>query len=216
MLVANSFVSTSLDCGGTMIDQLRCSTLASIRRAIAIGFVAFAPVLLAGPIGLDTWSEFGFSDVGVAATGCDPADPAGAFCVESSGTPTIFLDAPPWTFTTAGPSLLTVTDAFTSGDRFEVFDFGVSLGLTSLPGALEVDCGDDPVVCLATAGVSRAFFSLAAGGHALTLFPTLSPGGGGSGYLFVAAAVPEPSSLALLALGIVIVGVFLIVGRRKR
>jgi len=199
-----------------MIDQLRCAMLAPIRRAIAIGFVAFAPALLAGPIGFDTWSQFGFSDVGIAATGCDPADPAGPFCIPSSGTPTIFLDAPPWTFTTAGSAVLTVTDAFTSGDQFEVFDFGVSLGLTSLPGAVEVDCGDDPVACLATAGVSRALFPLAAGGHALTLFPTLSPGGGGAGYLLVVGAVPEPSSLALLALGIVIVGVVLVVRRRKR
>src|SRR5205807_246059 len=83
------------------------------------------------------------------ATGCDPADPAGPFCIPSSGTPTEFLDAPPWTFVApAAGALLTVTDAFLAGDRFQVFDFGASLGLTSAPVG-NADCGDDPIPCLA-------------------------------------------------------------------
>src|SRR5690349_8459822 len=73
----------------------------------------------AGPIVVDTYYEFSFEDVGTLAKGCDPADPAGNFCFESSGTPTTFLDAPPWTFVSGGAgTTLTVTDAFASGDRF--------------------------------------------------------------------------------------------------
>src|SRR5216117_2171702 len=93
----------------------------------------------AGPIPFDTYLQFSFSDVGTPAVGCDPADPAGAFCFPSSGTPTSFLDAPAWTF--ADSALLTIIDAFTSGDRFELFDFGVSLGSSSTPG-IDADCGD--------------------------------------------------------------------------
>jgi hypothetical protein len=39
--------------------------------------------------------------------------------------------------------VLTVVDAFGSGDNFQVFDFGASISLTQ---ALSFnDCGDDPV-----------------------------------------------------------------------
>ena len=114
---------------------------------------------------------------------------------------------------TATSAALTVTDAFTSGDRFQLFDFGASIGLTSLPSAAAiVDCGDDPAVCLATAGISRATFVLAGGPHSITLVPVLSPDGGGAGYLRVAAAVPEPGSLVLVA--VALLGIFsLRVGR---
>jgi hypothetical protein len=170
---------------------------------LALAFAASAPAL-ADPISLDTWYEFSFTDPGVPAVGCDPADPAGGFCISSSGTPTLPVGAPPWTLT--GSAVLTVTDAFESGDRFEVFDFGASLGLTSLPG-LGGDCGDDPVPCLADPLISKGFFLLGAGSHEITLIPVDSPSGGGSGYLGASVVIPEPgsgllfgASLAILAL----------------
>jgi hypothetical protein len=166
--------------------------------------LAFAPPLSAGPIQPNAWLEFAVSDPGIDATGCDPNDPAGAFCIPSGGTPTQFLDAPPWTFTApASGASLTVTDAFESTERFELFDFGSSLGLTSAPAAAAVvDCADDPVVCLGTTGMSVGSFALAAGAHSITVVPTLSQGG--AGYLMVTAAavVPEPGVLALLAIAL--------------
>jgi hypothetical protein len=176
------------------------------RLVMALGCVAGLLVSVpasAGPIPLDTWLEFGFTDAGVAATGCDPADPAGGFCIESSGTPTTFLDAPAWTFVApAGGATLTVTDAFESGDRFEIFNFGVSLGVTSLPARQAVDCGDDPVTCLATAGMSIGTFVLAGGNYSLTIVPTDAPTGGGAGYFFVESAqVPEPATALLVFTG---------------
>lgn len=166
--------------------------------------LAFAAPATAGPISFGEWLQFGFGTAGSPATGCDPADPAGGFCIPSSGTPTTPLDAPPWTFVTpVQGGLLTVTDAFLAGDRFEVFDFGVSIGLTSLPTGSD-DCGDDPVPCLSAAGVSSGSFVLTPGNHSLTLTPTLAPDDGGSGYLRVDASpeIPEPSAWILLAGGL--------------
>ena len=172
------------------MTQLSVRAYALVVSAAAL--FAVAPCVSAGTIPFDTWLEFAVSDAGVPATGCDPDDPTGGFCTPSSGTPTLFLDAPPWTFVApASGASLVVTDAFESTERFELFDFGASLGLTSAPAATAVvECGDDPVVCLAS------------GAHSITLTPTMSQGGGG--YLLVTAAVvvPEPGVLALLAIGL--------------
>jgi hypothetical protein len=160
---------------------------------------------MAGPILFGVFYEFSFTDPGVGALGCDPADPAGDFCIPSSGTPTTFLDAPPWTFDAVEGTVLTVTDAFTSGDQFEVLDFGVPIGFTSLP-VLGLDCGDDPVPCLATAGISSAVFILGAGGHSITITPLQAPDGGGSGYLRITGVVPEPGTWSSLAVGLLALG----------
>jgi hypothetical protein len=100
---------------------------------------------------------------------------------------------------------LLVTDTFQSGDQFEVLDFGVPIALTSVPAAQGVvDCGDDPVPCFATAGISTLVEALAAGDHSLTIAALQAPSGGGSGYLRIdaaTAAVPEPGTLLLMATG---------------
>jgi len=111
----------------------------------------------------------------------------------------VFLGAPGWTFTSPIASTLTVTDAFLAGDRFQIFDFGASLGLTSVPSG-SADCGDDPVPCLAAAGISKGQFILGAGSHSISITPTLSSGGGAA-YLrvdSVAQQTPEPDSYILI------------------
>ena len=99
-------------------------------------------------------------------------------------------------------AILIVTDAFEAGDRFQVFDFGISIGLTSVPVG-NADCGDDPVLCLTVAGISKGSFNLAAGNHSITITPTLAPAGGGSGYLR-ADAVPEPVTWMLFGSGLIV------------
>jgi hypothetical protein len=151
----------------------------------------------AGAVPFDSFQQFAFDGAG-PATGCDPADPAGAFCIPSSGSLTGFLDAPPWTFAAPGPgATLLVTDVLVAGDRFEVFDFGAPLGLTSAPLAPS-DCGDDPVVCFGTPYMSSRAFILGAGAHEITINSVT--GDSGTGYLKV-SAIPEPSTSALFVAG---------------
>ena len=169
-------------------------------------FVLTSSPVLAGPIQFNTFYEFSFTEAGFGARGCQPDDPAGEFCIPSSGTPTVFLDAPPWTFTAGlGTVALTVTDAFETGDQFEVLNFGVPIGFTSVP-FLGFDCGDDPVPCLADPRVSSRVFLLGAGDHLITIAPLAVVGLGGSGYLHIEAAIPEPATLPLLVLGLLGLG----------
>jgi hypothetical protein len=131
------------------------------------------------PVG-GPWQEFHFSGVGALATHCT----AGT-CAPGSDGNSVFAPDPPWTFTAGRRGVtLTVTDAFDFGDRFEAFDFGVSLGQTSAVPVGE-DCGSNPVPCLASA--SHATFALGAGAHSLTITPTASPFGGGAAYFRIAA-----------------------------
>ncbi len=168
--------------------------------ALSVAILFIETPAFAGPITAGVWYEFAFTDPGVSPTGCFPADPAGGFCIPSSGTPTAFADAPPWTFVASLPTQLRVTDAFESSDRFEVLDFGMPIGMTSpLVGGVLIDCGDDPVICLGTPGMSTGVFALAAGPHSFTIVP-LESGTGGAAYFQV--DVPEPTSVLLLATGL--------------
>jgi hypothetical protein len=189
-----------------MIDVSASRMTALLCLLLAIAIPARSD---AGAIAPDTFLQFSF-DGAVQATGCDPADPAGAFCIGSSGTPTGILDAPPWVFTApqSGATLL-VTDVLKIGDRFEVFDFGTTLGLTSAPiGA--GDCGDDPVVCLGDPNSSKRTFPLAPGNHSITIRSLTDALG--TGYLKV-TAVPEPATVLAIVIGMLAV---LAAGRLRR
>jgi hypothetical protein len=135
-------------------------------------FASATDVPVGGP-----WQEFHFSVVGAVATQCT----AGT-CASDGNS--VFAPDPPWTFAAGRHGVkLTVTDAFDLGDRFEVFDSGVSVGETSeVP--VGANCGGNPVLCLESA--SHATFALGAGVHSLTITPTASPFGGGAAFFRIA------------------------------
>jgi hypothetical protein len=158
----------------------RIVTLLALGCSVAVGAFAFAPAAGADPVPVGgVWQEFHFNDTGSFATGCGP-------CVPSSSGNSAFAPAAPWTFTLSGAGTLTVTDAFTAGDVFEVFDFGVSLGTTS---TVPTDFGcasDDPVQCV---GVnSSGTWTLTPGPHSITIEAVASPYTEGAGYFLVQAA----------------------------
>lgn len=116
--------------------------------------------------------------------------------------PGVFNDAGAGTFT--GAFQLSVTDAGLDGDRFEIYDFGVLIGATSVP----VDDGTfqgDPDLALADSRFSSGSFVLGAGPHSITIRTTQVSAGFPSGTGFVrltAAALPvftkafTPASIA--------------------
>lgn len=108
----------------------------------------------------------------------------------------------PFTFSSAGTTTLTVTDAFLSGDRFEVFNFASSLGLTSAPTSSGVDIFSNPDGALLDPQWSSGSWVLGAGSYSITITTVASPFGGGGAYLRVdsGGTVPDGSSTFVLAL----------------
>jgi|GEM_PF-2958061 len=195
-------------------------------KALKIIVLAFAFALLAAPsqsaaspaTSVDPttpWGQFHFNAAGTDAEGClficDPL-------FLSSGNNAFQLGDPPWTFTGAG--VLIVQDVFLRGDRFEIFDNDVSLGLTNDPvidDNLAPGCGSDPAVCFFVAGSSHGIFELGDFAHSITIRVAQAPAffgtPGGVAYLCVDSGrgecgvplgdqqVSEPSSMLLLAVG---------------
>jgi len=157
----------------------------------------------ASPIVVDSpfWYEFSWraqTETQTQTWGCFPVDPSGSTCTPSDGANSQFAPAPPWTFALLTGGTLLVTDAFSQYDRFEIFDFGVSLGLTSVPNPPGT-CGSDPVPCFLDPETSHGVFALLAGNHSITIKELLA--NTGAGYFRVTsdiAAVPEPATIVLL------------------
>jgi len=161
-----------------------------------LAFLFLAALAEAGPIGIGPWYEFGFDpEPFPAASGCQPADPAGVPC--RVGISSQFLDSAPWTFTAPNPVLLSVTDAYFAGDSFSVFDFGVLLGSTPRVPLMPALGSLDPNLTFADPAYSHASFMLPAGSHSLTIDVEAAQILG-EGF-FRISEVPEPSHTALLA-----------------
>ena len=181
----------------------------SIRGLLAALVAACAFLIASGAsataIPLNQWEEFSFGTTGSALASCTSC---------TVGDISVYAPNPPWTFTCATSCSLVVTDGFQSGDQFQFFDNLVSLGLTSVPTPGS-DCGGAVLACLANAAFSHGSFSLAAGAHSISGIVTVSPFLGGAAFFIVraqVAPVPEPSTILLLAMGLLSVGVML----RKR
>ena len=142
----------------------------------------------ADTVSIGTWYEFGFGDV-------DSALVNGSTFVPLVNPATTAAPDPAWTFTLTIPGTLFVTDAFLSGDQFEIFNYGASLGTTSVP-MQGSNCGDDLSCALADANFSSGTFPLAPGDYAITGSAILSPFAGGAG-AFRVSEVPLPAAAPL-------------------
>jgi hypothetical protein len=163
---------------------------------------------VAGSISPGIWYEFGF-DPGHApvAAGCQPNDPGGVPC--RAGIGTVNLDNPPWTFTSSTVAFV-ITDGLLSGDFFDVYDFGTLVGTTPAVSLNAHSCGLDPLICWVDPEMSHASLLLPSGAHSITVLvhPAQILGEG----FFEFTAVPEPSSILLIAAGLARYGC----RRRKR
>ena len=175
--------------------KLRNLAAAAAACLTLMGFIA--PPAQATAISLDTWYEFGFGDVGTAlvtGVGTVPATNS------PDGDPIVQVGDAAWTITTTGATRFTVVDLFLSVDQFEMFNNLVSLGVTSIPTAGGI-CGSDITCALGDPRYSFRDYLLPAGDYSLTGIHVAGVPGAAVFHL-TAASVPEPATLALLALGL--------------
>jgi len=150
----------------------------------------FCVAATAAPIVTATWYLGSFvGSVGAPVTG------------GNAGGGAINPGAPAWTITLPGDSILKVIDCCASGDRFEVFDFGSPIGITSASG---VGGCVTAATCDALAGVGRGDFLLGAGAHSLTMAVFATNGQDGNNFFRIdaSAGVPEPGSVFLALTGL--------------
>lgn len=100
------------------------------------------------------------------------------------GPGTVFADDGPFTFTSASPTIVRITDDFCPGDRFRIYDNDVSLGETS-----DVETGgcveQGPDAAFANPAYSSGSFLLGPGSHSITIQVIANPFSGGRGYIRV-------------------------------
>jgi len=172
------------------------------------GLCMSAAVASATAIDVGTLYSFGFGNT-------DSSLVSGAGFGSGTNPDTTPAPAPSWDFTLTSPGQLFVTDLFNSGDVFEIFNFGTSLGETSV-AALGSDCLSDVTCAINDKNFSSAIYFLAVGTYSITGIVTSSPFGGGAGaFQVTTSAVPVPAALPLLATGLGALGVAGLRRRRK-
>ena len=116
-----------------------------------------------------------------------------------SGTPLEF------DFTLAGNAFLKVTDAYYTGDWFDIFINGANQGTTS-PYTFDTVFTDNYDVAFHDPSWSSAYYYLPAGSYAVTGYAIYSPYGLGGGGIELASNIPEPAGWAMMLTGFAGIG----------
>jgi hypothetical protein len=92
------------------------------------------------------------------------------FAVGTSNGVGINPGTPPWTYTAASPTAVKITDSFTAGDMFSLYDNNVFIGTTStVPTTATGTNNATADLDYLDALLSHGLFTLAAGSHSLTI-----------------------------------------------
>lgn len=166
--------------------------------ALFLAFVPAAGQAVTVPLtqGAD-WTEFRFD-----------LDRDGGAWLETEDT----LEIITFTFALTNEAKLQVTDGHRSGDQFEVFANGVSLGLTSATSVVGDIIGDDYTTAMTDVRFSSGEWRLGAGDYAVTGFVRVMPEAIGRGAIRL-SSIPLPATLPLLLTAGVVLGAAS--GRRK-
>jgi len=149
----------------------------------------------------DAWHEFSVDDYTSQSRGAEWIDTNDSNSPEF-GSPLHYLFDIPVGFT----GFLSVVDAGFAGDRFEIFNHGLSLGRTTATWN-NSDYSNDFSVNWNNANFSRAFFMLDSGSYDITgnLFSSLQSFNATNGALMLQVVgetkLPEPDAALLLCLG---------------
>jgi PEP-CTERM motif len=173
---------------------------------LALSAPSFAVSLVAD----GQWNTFDVDELSAASTGLEWID------LFNGGTALSF----DFDIAAGYQGTLTVVDGGFAGDRFEVRNGGLLLGVTSAAvSQIDVNVGLDFDAALADSAYSRASYTLAAGSHSVSgwlsqsaLFEGLPLNATVGALRLEVSAVPEPSALAMLLAG---VGVLGFVARRR-
>jgi hypothetical protein len=134
-----------------------------VTLAVLLVVLFFIPAgLRAGTITTDgTYYEFFFGAAPSAAAGCSP-------CMATTNPVAVTSVGPPWTFSDAAS--LFVLDIADTGDQFQAFDNGISLGTTSVvPNPGTDPCGFNIGCAAGNPLYTKRTFALGIGAHSITL-----------------------------------------------
>ena len=108
-----------------------------------------------------------------------------------------------FSFVLTQPALLRIQDIGGGGDTFEVLDNGISIGITNALLPDNIGSYNDPDLAALDPALDQGSFLLSAGNHIISGTEINHSTDSGGGAFLRVDIIPEPTTIALLALGFV-------------